>query len=112
MDNNFHQRFAATGKAEKWSESLSLALKKHSFGDIERKVNSALRSATLNGQDIGEQLLLPLSGDHLRKAERIPLAVQSISDGLVSQRRAYELTGAARDAIRDRIKNSARKTSV
>ena len=101
----------ATPKAENWSEALSLVLRNHSFSDIERKVNSARRSAALNGQDIGEQLLLLLSGDHLRKTERIALAVQSVSDGLVSQRRAHELTGVARDTIRDRVKNSSQKTS-
>lgn len=100
-----------TPKAEIWAEALSLGLKNQSFSDIERKVNSARRAAALNGQDVSEQLLLLLSNNDLQKAERIALATQIVADGLVSQRRAHELTGVARDTIRNRVKNNAAKTS-
>lgn len=93
-------------KAENWSEVLSLALAHHSFSDIERKLTSARRSAALNGQDVGEYLSALLSSDDLSKSERISLAVQLVQDELVSQRRAHELTGVARETIRSRVKNS------
>ena len=96
-------------KAENWSEVLSLALAHHSFSDIERKITNARRSAALNGKDVGEHLSSLLSSDDLSKAERISLAVQLVQDELVSQRRAHELTGVARETIRSRVKNAAQK---
>lgn len=97
--------------AEMWSDVLSLALARHSFSDIERKVNNARRSAALNGKDVGDHLSALLSSDRLPKAERIDLAVRLVRDELVSQRRAHELTGVARDTIRDRVKSAAEKKS-
>lgn len=91
-------------KAKTWSDVLSLALAKHSFSDIERRVTNARRAAALNGKDLGEHLATLLSSDDLSKSERIALAVQLVQDDLVSQRRAQELTGVARETIRSRVK--------
>lgn len=98
-------------KAENWSEVLSLALAQQSFSDIERKLTNARRSAALNGKDVSEHLSALLSSDELSKAERISLAVQLVQDELVSQRRAHELTGVARETIRSRVKNLALKSA-
>lgn len=91
-------------KAEEWSNVLSIALAGQSFSDIERKVNSARRSAALNGRNVGDHLAALLKVDDRSKHERIDLAVQLAGSGLVSQRRAHELTGVARETIRDRLR--------
>lgn len=92
--------------AESWSEVLSAALARHSFSDIERKIKIARRSAALRGNNIEEHLTSLISGQNLSKPERIELAVRLVRDDLLSQRRAHELTGVARDTIRDRINST------
>ena len=98
-------------EAEDWSDVLSVVLARHSFSDIERMVNSARRSAALNGQNVGEHLSSLLTIDNLPKQGRIDLAVQLVQAGLASQRRAHELTGVARDTIRERLKDTAAEKS-
>ncbi len=92
-------------KASEWSDVLSVALAGQSFSDIERKVNSARRSAALNGRNISDHLATLLTVSDRSKSERIDLAVQLAESGLVSQRRAHELTGVARETIRDRLRS-------
>lgn len=91
--------------ASEWSDILSLALEGQSFSDIERKINSARRSAALNGKKISDHLTTLLSANERPKNERIDFAVQLAESGLVSQRRAHELTGVARETIRDRLRS-------
>lgn len=89
--------------ADEWSDVLSLALAQQSFSDIEHKINGARRAAVLNGKDVSEHLSSLLKADGHSKAERIRLAVKLVASGLVSQRQAHELTGVARDTIRQRL---------
>lgn len=97
----------AAPKAEDWSNVLSVVLARHSFSDIERMVNSARRSAALNGKNLDEHLSSLLTIDNRPKQDRIDLAVQLVQAGLASQRRAHELTGVARDTIREHLKRTA-----
>jgi ATPase family associated with various cellular activities (AAA) len=94
---------SVTPEAEVWSDTLSIALSHQSFSDIERGLNIARRSAVLNGKDISEHLFSLLEVSDRPKQARIDLAVQLVAAGLVSQRRARELTGVARDTIRSRL---------
>ena len=94
-------------KAGEWSDVLSVALAGQSFSDIERKVNSARRSAALNGRKIDNHLTALLKVDDCSKSERIDLAVRLAGSSLVSQRRAHELTGVARETIRDRLRTKS-----
>lgn len=94
-------------KAGEWSDVLSVALAGQSFSDIEHKVNSARRSAALNGRKVGDHLAALLKVDNRSKSERIDLAVRLTGSGLVSQRRAHELTGVARETIRDRLRSES-----
>ena len=89
--------------AEKWSDVLSVALQRQSYSEIERKITGARRAAALNGKDVGEHLSTLLKVDDHSKAERIDLAVKLVASKLVSQRQAHELTGVARDTIRQRL---------
>lgn len=97
--------------AEDWSDVLSVVLARRSFSDIERMVNSVRRSAALNGNNLGEHLSSLLTIDNRPKQDRIDLAVQLVQAGLASQRRAHELTGVARDTIRERLKGAAAEKS-
>lgn len=101
----------AAPKAEDWSDVLSAVLARHSFSDIERSVNSARRSAALNGNNLGEHLSSLLNIDKRSKQDRIDLAVQLVQAGLASQRRAHEVTGVARDTIRERLKGTTAEKS-
>ena len=94
-----------TPKADEWSKVLSIAHAQHSFSDIERKVNGVRREVAVNNGNICEHLPSLLKVDDAPKHDRINLAVQLVATGLVTQRRAHELTGVARDTIRNRLKN-------
>ena len=91
-------------EAEGWTEVLSLVLSGYSFSDIERKINLARRGAAMNVEDLGPHLSELVNVERLSKYDRINLAVELISAGLVSQRKAHEITGIARETIRDRLK--------
>lgn len=92
-----------TPDVEIWSEVLSIALSNQSFSDIENKMNTVRRFAALNGNDAKQHLLSLLDINNKSKQDRINLAVQLVASGLVSQRRAHEMTGIARDTIRARL---------
>lgn len=89
---------------ETWSDVLSISLSHQSFSDIEHKLNLARREAVLNGKDLIEYLPSFLCVDGKSKKQRTDLAVKIVAAGLVSQRKAQELTGVARETIRKRIK--------
>jgi Cdc6-like AAA superfamily ATPase len=90
--------------ASEWANILSLALQGGSFSDLERDIRSARRAAALNGKDIDEQLAGLIRTERLSKQDRIKIASTLVDKGLVSQRRAHDLTGVARDTIRGRTK--------
>lgn len=91
-------------KAEDWSNILSISLSRHSFSDIERKVNIARRAAALEGSRLSDYLESLVSTEGQSKQDLIDLAVSLVSSGFISQRKAHELTGVARETIRDRLK--------
>lgn len=91
-------------QAERWAEVLSLVLSGHSFSDIEREINLARRAAALNGEDLAFYLSELVNVEERSRHDRISLAVALVGSGLVSQRKSHEITGVARDTIRDRLK--------
>lgn len=99
-------QLTATGapNTSDWSNILSLALQGGSFSDLERDLKSARRAAALNGGDITEYLASLIRSERLSKQDRIKIAASLVDKGLVSQRRAHDLTGVARDTIRVRTK--------
>ena len=90
-------------KADAWSEVLALSLLEQSYSDIERKITGARRGAALNGKKLSDHLVPLIAVDSQTKQQKIELAVKLYAEKLVSQRRAQELTGVARDTIRDRL---------
>lgn len=93
--------------SEQWAEVLSIALAGKSFSDIERKIKSVRRSSALQDGDLVDHLVLLINNNQLSKSDKIELAVQLVSTGLVSQRQAHELTGVARDTIRGRLRKAS-----
>ena len=91
--------------ATQWTDVFSLSLVGRSFGDIERDLTNARRSAVLSGQDLCHHLVDLVSTQQCSKQEQIEIAVRLVKDGLATQRKAHELTGVARDTIRAHMKN-------
>jgi SpoVK/Ycf46/Vps4 family AAA+-type ATPase len=87
-------------KSIEWSEILSISFTGKSFSDIEKAINTARRAAALSGKYLEDHLPEILKMDNRPKEDRIRLAVELVRYGLLSQRRAHELTGVARDTIR------------
>lgn len=98
-------RAALRGKTEhvdEWAGILAVAMQGKSFNDIERSVKSARRAAALNGKDLAEQLGGLVNTTYLNKQDKIRVASLLVEKGLVSQRKAHDLTGVSRDTIRGR----------
>jgi hypothetical protein len=88
--------------AREWSAFLAVAFVGQSFSDIERELSAARRSAALRDAPLEEQFAGLLTNKSIPKTRRIHLATALVDRGLLSQRRARELTGIARDTIRSR----------
>ena len=94
---------------ECWSDMLSLALARQSFSDIESRIIGARRAAALSGRDMSEHLTPLLKDSGHSKSTQVELAVRLVASGLVSQRRAHELTGVARETIRRHLDRRTKK---
>jgi hypothetical protein len=88
--------------APEWSGVLGIAFAGRSFSDIERDLSAARRSAALGHVPLEERLGGLLTNKSLARGRRIQLATAMVEQGLLSQRKARELTGVARDTIRHR----------
>ena len=86
-----------------WTEILSHSLAGRSFGDIERELTLARRTAVLNGAGSDHFLNWLFTTNGLSKQKKIDIAVQMVEQGLATQRKAQEITGIARETIRARI---------
>ena len=86
--------------AKQWGGVLGIAFQGHSLSDIERDLAVARRSAALGDKSLDEQFLTFVSNAALSKSTRINLASSIVEQGLLSQRKARDLTGVARDTIR------------
>ena len=95
-----------------WSELLAVAFDGRSFSDIERDLSAARRSAALGDVPLGRAARrLADRNSSIAKSKRIHLATAIVKQGLLSQRKARELTGVARDTIRSRTRRRRRRQS-
>lgn len=94
---------------KQWSDLLAAGFAGRSFSDIERDLFAARRSAALGNVALEEQLAGLVTNKSIAKAKRIQLATAIVKRGLLSQRKAGELTGVARDTIRSRTATPRRK---
>jgi Cdc6-like AAA superfamily ATPase len=95
-----------------WSGLLATAFAGRSFSDIERDLSTARRSAALSGVPLEERLAGLLTNKSIAKAKRIQLAAAIVDRGLLSQRKAGELLGVARDTIRNRTAAQAKRANA
>ena len=86
--------------AKQWGGVLGIAFQGRSLSDIERDLAVARRSAALGDKSLDEQFFTFVSNVALSKSTRINLASSIVEQGLLSQRKACDLTGVARDTIR------------
>jgi SpoVK/Ycf46/Vps4 family AAA+-type ATPase len=99
IENHLHAYFSA---ARSWSDVLAIAFAGRSFSDIERDLVAARRSAALGRVPLEERLAELVTKGSMPKARRISVAATMVNQGLLSQRKAREITGVARDTIRVR----------
>jgi hypothetical protein len=99
IDATLAPYFPAT---KQWSGLLATGFAGRSFSDIERDLSAARRSAALGDVPLEEQLAGLLTNKSIAKAKRVQFATAIVNRGLLSQRKAGELTGVARDTIRSR----------
>jgi SpoVK/Ycf46/Vps4 family AAA+-type ATPase len=86
---------------------LSFALRGKSYSDLERELHRARRESVIKGSPIEGSLLevVQRHAQHLTAKKRADLAVALVSHG-ITQRRAHEITGVARETIRKYSKDS------
>lgn len=90
-----------------WAAIISVALKGESFSDIERKIKSARRASILKGSPLEDCLIEMLAIESLPKEKKIQLAADLSKHKIISQRKAQELTGVARETIRNHSKKAS-----
>ena len=98
--------------AKQWGGVLGIAFEGRSFSDIERDLANARRIAALSRKPLDEQFAAFVSKRKLSKSTRINLAAAIVEQGLLSQRKAHDLTGVARDTIRRRANRANRSKQV
>jgi SpoVK/Ycf46/Vps4 family AAA+-type ATPase len=96
-----------------WPELLAYVLKGASYSDMELVLRQARKAAVLSGAGLDAQLerLVRDRAMSVPHADRIELASHLVGSGLTTQRRARELTGVSRDAIRKRAGSSERTST-
>jgi Cdc6-like AAA superfamily ATPase len=92
-----------------WSRLLAVAFAGRAFSDIERDLSAARRAAILGRMPLDEGLANLVSDRSVAKERRIHVASALVTQGLLSQRKAGELTGVARDTIRAHATPRAKK---
>ena len=96
--------------AKEWARVLATAFEGRSFSDIERDLTAARRTAVLENKPLNDQFTAFVSDRTLPKSIRIKLAAAAVEQGLFSQRKAHQLTGVARDTIRNRSTTGAKRS--
>ncbi|MDE0029506.1 MAG: ATP-binding protein [Deltaproteobacteria bacterium] len=94
--------------AKQWGSILGIAFRGRSLSDIERDLAVVRRTAALGDKSLDEQFVVFVSSRALSKSTRIDLAVMVVEQGLLSQRKASDLTSVARDTIRSHTARAKR----
>lgn len=99
--------------ANSWGEILSFVLHGKSFSEIERQINLTRKAAAIDGSSLADKLEnMIVSGEGLSKEQRTQIACALYDSGVVTQRRAQELTGVARETIRKHAKRQLNKFNI
>jgi len=90
-----------------WSMILSHVFVGKSFSEIERLLNLARKAAAIEKSSLTKKIESLISaGFSLSHQQKVKIAKDLCESGLVSQRRAAELTGVARETIRKNTNNN------
>lgn len=93
-----------------WSEVLSYIFSGKSYSEIERQLTLARKTAAIHSIPLGEVMQdLVIQNASLSRTDRQELALLLEESGLVSQRKANEITGVSRDTIRKRRNEKQKK---
>lgn len=84
---------------ELWSRVLSNVLTGESFSEVERQVTLLRKTSAITNKSLAD-CIQSLANTNLSKEQRVRLACVLEENGIVSQRRAQEITGISRDTIR------------
>jgi SpoVK/Ycf46/Vps4 family AAA+-type ATPase len=96
-----------------WSKILSYAFKGKSFSEIERLINLLRKYTAISGKPIIENIeTLINTNSGFTHEQKIELAATLTEQGIVSQRRAHEITGVARETIRSHVNEKTSKGGV
>lgn len=87
-----------------WSEILCYSFVGKSFSEIERQINLYRKSAIIEDVDLIGKLESIISIKNMSKEDKVDFACVLYESGVVSQRKAHEITGVARETIRKRAK--------
>lgn len=96
-----------TEQTKEWSKILSIVFTGSSFSEIERQIYQSRKGAAVEGKSIDtklEQLIKLDSG--FTKKQKIKIACALYDKGVVSQRKAQQVTGVARETIRKNARRS------
>ncbi len=85
-----------------WSEILSYSFIGKSFSEIERQINLYRKSAIIEDVDLIGKLESLISIKNMSKEDKAEFACILYESGIMSQRKAHEITGVARETIRKR----------
>jgi SpoVK/Ycf46/Vps4 family AAA+-type ATPase len=84
-----------------WGKILALTFSGSSFSDIERKIKGMLKGSAISERPMDEILEdIIYSTNTLNHNQKVELACLLEESGIISQRRAHEITGIARETIR------------
>jgi len=90
-----------------WGKILAYVFEGLSFNEIERRLNVLRKSAALGDEPLNDKLeQLIIRTEDLSREKKIEFACVLTESGLVSQRRAQEITGVARETIRKNLKKN------
>jgi len=96
---------------ELWSRVLSDVLTGESFSEVERQITLLRKTSAITNKPLSESIQ-SLSNTNLTKEQKVKLACALEENGIVSQRRAGEITGISRDTIRKYRTESSDQQSV
>jgi SpoVK/Ycf46/Vps4 family AAA+-type ATPase len=100
-------------KVNELSKILSYIFIGKSYSEIERQINLAKKTSAINNISINEVITsLVVKNVHLKRTEKQELAFILEESGIVSQRRANEITGVSRDTIRKRRNEKLSKDNI
>ncbi len=80
-----------SAQAKSWARVLTIALEGQSFSDIDRELKSVRRKAALLGAPLDDHLIGLVNGMSGTKNDRIALATELVSAGVLSQRAPMKL---------------------